>query len=197
MGGIIWVALIWQVHISITKQCQCLLCTTLLFLIHTTLLVRMYGITNRVRTLRAEVNFLIDRRKPVERKFEVWRKPIFVDGDSTAMTPAFTSHVPVFSKVSVYVPLLCRRPRRPMPSRGVVMAPVMLEAPNFDATDIGCASLVAGTMVGAGVLALPAVSAPSGFIPATSVSVLQAFVRRLGTFLLATTRQSVTGCSPR
>lgn len=36
-----------------------------------------------------------------------------------------------------------------------------------DSTDIGCASLIAGTMVGAGVLALPAVSAPSGFGPAT------------------------------
>jgi amino acid permease len=45
----------------------------------------------------------------------------------------------------------------------------MVSLPKFDATEVGCASLVAGTMVGAGVLALPAVSAPSGFVPATSV----------------------------
>lgn len=31
--------------------------------------------------------------------------------------------------------------------------------------EIGCASLIAGTMVGAGVLALPAVSSPAGFLP--------------------------------
>lgn len=48
--------------------------------------------------------------------------------------------------------------------------PIMGALPKFDSTDVGCASLVAGTMVGAGVLALPAVSAPSGFFPATAVS---------------------------
>lgn len=41
----------------------------------------------------------------------------------------------------------------------------------INSADIGCASLIAGTMVGAGVLALPAVSAPSGFGPATTALV--------------------------
>lgn len=38
--------------------------------------------------------------------------------------------------------------------------------------DVGGAALVAGTMVGAGVLALPAVSAPAGFVPASVALVL-------------------------
>jgi tyrosine-specific transport protein len=45
-------------------------------------------------------------------------------------------------------------------------------SPEFDSTDVGCASLLAGTMVGAGVLALPAVSAPAGFVPASGALLL-------------------------
>jgi hypothetical protein len=66
----------------------------------------------------------------------------------------------------------CRHPRR------YATRPTPITA-KFDAADVGCASLVAGTMVGAGVLALPAVSAPSGFVPASLVRADVSLVARM------------------
>lgn len=64
--------------------------------------------------------------------------------------------------------LLSRSVLNPPQRRRCCIVLALRDYPPTTSVDIGCASLIAGTMVGAGVLALPAVSAPAGFFPASA-----------------------------
>lgn len=84
---------------------------------------------------------------------------------ASASSAAFVTSVPLSPQLTSFA-----LPKSPRPCRTAVRLARRRRAvvsAKFDAADVGSVSLIAGTMVGAGVLALPAVSQPSGFIPAT------------------------------